>query len=698
MPVTKKRKAESLEPSAQSREPEKKNGTVALANGKAAWACPNCIVKVDQAEPICTGCEDGYHPDLAFTERMLLAALNPSPGQRSGIAGGKTVAEYWQGLRGTIVSDNALQSLVGTLLAQHPDRCFRGQHGSVICWGVDRSGKTAIWFDASEPAGAPDLTAVELLRLLRDTWDIRTPMKAGGKRKAESGKPAKETTEAAEHTEGKAAPADARPAAVFTRVPVSQIDECAKLNPRQNFDQAKLEELARSLQEHGQLENLVVRATPAGKFPFELIAGARRLRAAKIAGLQELDCKVLTCSDAEAIELRGVENYEREQFDAIEEARWFQQLIDEAGYSQGTLAKRLGISQGQVSNRVRLLALPEEFQAKVISGEMTATAAREICPWVERPAVLKEIAKRLKRDAEYFNRDVASNIRNAVAEVAERLAGWSSRDNSYVEMKPTPEERAELDVVKIGREEFCFNVDAWKRLRKASLEKERAKEEKRAGKTKGSQTLSPAEKKRKTEQLRAQYDKRVYRYKIGWLQARVLDRFDADFNLHMAMKWVLWFTTNDVHSRHKHLATVIHALGGKSRIAGDTYAAPREFAKALAAFTSDNAEPLLLDTVKAWVGESFEGFRATVYPQVIEGMAADLKIDLAKEWRVDEAFLLLHTIDQIVELGKEWKVPFLPGNGKRKDLIKSILAENTNREQKLPAPKCLLKAKEVSLA
>jgi ParB family transcriptional regulator, chromosome partitioning protein len=147
--------------------------------------------------------------------------------------------------------------------------------------------------------------------------------------------------------------------------------------PRQNFDSAKLDELAESLKEHGLLEPLVVRRRP-GTDMFELIAGERRWRASQRAGIKELLVVVRDVSAHDAFELALVENVQREDLDAIEFAEALDRLIREHGYTQDTLARRVGKDRSTIANALRLLKLPEKIRALVVEGELSEGHARAL--------------------------------------------------------------------------------------------------------------------------------------------------------------------------------------------------------------------------------------------------------------------------------------------------------------------------------
>jgi len=150
-----------------------------------------------------------------------------------------------------------------------------------------------------------------------------------------------------------------------------------KGQPRQHFDNEKLDELAQSLREHGLLEPLVVRRRPDGD-QFEIIAGERRWRAAQRAGLREVLVVVHDVSAKAAYELALIENVQREDLDAIEFAEALDRLIKEHGHTQETLAQRVGKDRSTIANALRLLRLPAAVRARVVSGELSEGHARAL--------------------------------------------------------------------------------------------------------------------------------------------------------------------------------------------------------------------------------------------------------------------------------------------------------------------------------
>ena len=147
------------------------------------------------------------------------------------------------------------------------------------------------------------------------------------------------------------------------------------VQPRQNFSPAQLEELSRSIAEYGVLSPLTVRPRQGG---YELVAGERRLRAARMAGLREVPVVIIEADDKKAMELALIENLQRADLTPIEEARGYQQLIGEYGLTQEQVADRVSKSRPAVANAMRLLSLPDELLSMVESGKLTAGHARAL--------------------------------------------------------------------------------------------------------------------------------------------------------------------------------------------------------------------------------------------------------------------------------------------------------------------------------
>jgi ParB family chromosome partitioning protein len=145
--------------------------------------------------------------------------------------------------------------------------------------------------------------------------------------------------------------------------------------PRVEFDDERLREMAESIREHGIVEPLVVRQRHGS---FELIAGERRLRAARLAGLQAVPVVVRDMDDREALEITLIENLQREDLSALEEAGAYVRLMEEFGVTQEDVARRVGKSRPAVANTIRLLQLPEAVREEMRSRRLSAGHARAL--------------------------------------------------------------------------------------------------------------------------------------------------------------------------------------------------------------------------------------------------------------------------------------------------------------------------------
>lgn len=165
-------------------------------------------------------------------------------------------------------------------------------------------------------------------------------------------------------------------------------------NPRRGFDEADLIELAQSIQKHGIVQPVVVRPSSDQSGRYEIVAGERRWRAAQRAGLAELPVIVRDVDNRTALELAIIENVQRADLNPVEEARGYQQLMDEHGYSQADLGQVIGKSRSHVANTLRLLKLPDVVHDMLVSGTLSAGHARTLVT-ADNPA---EVARRIVED------------------------------------------------------------------------------------------------------------------------------------------------------------------------------------------------------------------------------------------------------------------------------------------------------------
>ena len=145
--------------------------------------------------------------------------------------------------------------------------------------------------------------------------------------------------------------------------------------PRKHFDEEKLNELAVSIKEHGIFQPIILKESVQG---YEIVAGERRFRAASIVGLEEVPAIIVDFSDQQMMEIALLENIQREDLNAIEEAQAYQTMMDRFEITQAELAKRIGKSRTYITNTLRLLNLPEKIQEYVLQGMLTMGHARAL--------------------------------------------------------------------------------------------------------------------------------------------------------------------------------------------------------------------------------------------------------------------------------------------------------------------------------
>ena len=164
-----------------------------------------------------------------------------------------------------------------------------------------------------------------------------------------------------------------------------------KSQPRKNFSESSLEELAQSIKQYGVIQPIIVKKSSGG---YELVAGERRWRASKIAGIKEIPAIIKDYDEDKLFEIALVENLQREDLNPIEEAMGYSKLSDNFGFSQEEISKRVGKSRSAVANSIRLLSLDDNTQALVKSGKLSAGHARTIIP-VDDEKQRLELAERI---------------------------------------------------------------------------------------------------------------------------------------------------------------------------------------------------------------------------------------------------------------------------------------------------------------
>ena len=203
-----------------------------------------------------------------------------------------------------------------------------------------------------------------------------------------------------------------------------------KEQPRKTFDEGALQELADSITVHGVLQPLLVRPLLSGGY--QLIAGERRWRASRMAGLKEVPVIIRELSDSEAMEIAIIENLQREDLNPIEEAEGLQALIDKCDYTQEQVAVSVGKSRPAIANALRLLKLPEEVRQMTKEGEISAGHARALLAF-DNQAIMYEVAKQIVSD-KLTVRDV-ERLAKRTTKSADKKQNSRHRDSFYDEVE-----------------------------------------------------------------------------------------------------------------------------------------------------------------------------------------------------------------------------------------------------------------------
>lgn len=175
-------------------------------------------------------------------------------------------------------------------------------------------------------------------------------------------------------------------------LPIAKLHS-GKYQPRGHFDQKALEELATSIRKNGIMQPVLVRVSEEQAGKYEIIAGERRWRAAKLAQLKDIPVIVKEINDQQALEMALVENIQRQDLSPLEEAKGFERLIEEFKYTQEKLASTIGKSRSHIANTIRLLGLPDEVKGMIEKGQLTAGHARTLLNAPNPLELAREIVK-----------------------------------------------------------------------------------------------------------------------------------------------------------------------------------------------------------------------------------------------------------------------------------------------------------------
>lgn len=451
-------------------------------------------------------------------------------------------------------------------------------------------------------------------------------------------------------------------------VPVVAVDP-SPWQVRRGESEESLQGLVDSLKSFGLRQAICVRPMPNNRF--ELLAGHRRLEAARLAGWHTIRASIQDCTEDEAREVVLLENLQRKDLSAIEEAEGFKQILDgPKGPTQQQLADRLGVSQAHIANRLRLLRLPQPFQAAIISGEITASQGRDLVAVADLPAVTRLILEEQKRP--HYKGQTLGKVLDTVDLLEFIRDGTRALEGSNWSLKlcrllphftPTPEQRAELDIRKFPEysgsktmvERAC-NAELWDRLQAEHEEqliaKAKKREDKKGGKAKAGDGETPkpltaeehkalaAEERRRKEKTRQQLVER--RKKL------VLDRLR-----HLIAQKLLFGQVSD----EKLLELTL--MAARRGWADDRYGS-EHVSKALAKEKDDTIRQRAKIVLAECFWKSGENCPSTPVPDYggyIQKVAALLEINIEVAWWQDhlgpltEAWWNAHVKEDLLNMG-----------------------------------------------
>ncbi len=481
--------------------------------------------------------------------------------------------------------------------------------------------------------------------------------------------------------------------ATVEELPIGRI-VAGTFNPRQTFDKAGIASLAESIKSQGLLQPILVRPisngrVDAGLAEFELVAGERRWRAAKIAGLKTLPAVVRNLDDEQARLAAVTENLQREDLNPIEKAAGYRELLA-GGKTQQQVAAMLGVKQPHISSYVNLLGLPAGLQKRIISGEIPASYARELLPFKDHPAVCRAIEEELgdAKGAEPLEdlSEFRERVDEALCSSTRDMKYSNYQAGGYVKFRATPKECEALGVVDCKlfneKQQRDTNVklweEIWERNKQQALQKGKGGKERKV-------KLTPA-KQKLLDQERSAAHNRQLKEQLGeiladWLRllvSRAIVETDTERLLSITWQRILLY----------------FAASGNGEKFGSTSWHAEDSWKMIAQQSDADFYAWAAEKVAAWFYDE-RGPRKAVDGKTVSAIADHLGIDREAAWRreqlgpLTERFWKLFRKDELLAWIKRHKVTLSEKQTATKAAVVKALAARTD----LPYPPELKTAK-----
>jgi ParB/RepB/Spo0J family partition protein len=504
-------------------------------------------------------------------------------------------------------------------------------------------------------------------------------------------------------------------------IPVANIVP-SRHNPRKVFDERLITRLSQNIADICELNPITIRQETN-----ELIDGETRLRAAIESGVPALRCIIVKCTDEQAAIARLQSSMDRAELNAIDKGRAFQAMLEQQDLTQRELAEMLGIDQSTIANLTRLLKLPGEWQDKVIAGEITGSAARDLVPWANEPAVLDNLLKRMiSMNPDKFASEFRWELQNAIELGSRPMKGSylkkdGSRWCSVVFTKLSDADRELLRIRKIKfhddgpepEEERAFNVELWQQLQDGEEDLRVAKLEKREAIYAKNGTAAKNVDAKKAEELSSKsalkFSKDLFEHKIWWLQSRLVDWVQRLANEQELAALAMWFAMSS--------GAGLRGRTFRNILRDDVRSVNNEdlmfLMKCSGKITTDPDDywKKIRQLLAVWISENDYRLNDSAFPSdAILKLANEYEIHIAEQWTftlsikeesggfggastVLPQFLKIFTVEGLKSLAAEWKILLSSNSLNRQALI----AEIESSTQKKPAPKCLVNVKPCSL-
>lgn len=504
-------------------------------------------------------------------------------------------------------------------------------------------------------------------------------------------------------------------------IPTAAISSC-RFQPRQEFPAEEIEHFAESIAANGLIHPIAVRPDGDG---YEIVDGERRLRACRLLQLDTIRAEVGEWTDAQVMRIVVASALQRRDLNPLEEGLAFQRAI-EAGVAAGPteLARQLGVSQGHVSNRIRLLELPEKWKTRVISGEIPPTHARTLVKFKDYPLILNAVQEESEcswSPIHRFNctdREFDERLNYVAYHETRPLTGtWRSADTHYRDVpvcKFTEEQLPKLQVIEVsvrGKkiERRAANVRLWDKLqaeymasRDAAAEKkaEKAAAKKKQAKAKdlslAEKKAAAAEEKRKAKERQKVFQKRLYEWHLNWLRYLIAARLRLGAAMQELLVIATYFTDLHHPCGFQPLAGLKDACKAEApdvtvNTKKSWFGVQVDAMGTLVQLGEDEIEPVLGQTMAQWFWCQKDGPVAVASAADLEPLATYLAIDQTGAWRLDQAGPLsaaywnLHNKEQLLELAKELGVE-VEAAAKKTTLVDAFMARNDVEVEPLAMP------------